>query len=172
MADVEQLRRLLEEEVIQRADSGIGARVQCYPPVARIQESIVVRVDLLVPVTVETTLRPILRCSEVETFRKPMHKKRQPQKVDRVWFEATFRGKDLGPGAFHLPVFPSASAIDPLGVGNIQLFKDSEVAMARNEVAKVLRAGRTKTELPQTRRRTRKRARTADARPPRRRRPR
>jgi hypothetical protein len=138
--NVERMKRVLEDQVRERLERRVLTRINCDPPVATVHDTIVVRADVIVPPNVELRLKPVVRCAEVEGFRKQMLKRKSIRAGEEFSFEARFHGRELGAGAFRLPVYASPNARDPVGVGTIELFTTKEVAVARREVYRVLLA--------------------------------
>ena len=164
--------RLLEDQVRERLERHVLTRINCDPPVGTVHDTIVVRADIIVPPNIEVQLKPVVRCVEVEGFRKRMLKRTGVRLAEGVSFEARFDGRELGAGAFRLPVYASPKAPDPVGVGTIELFTRKEVAVARREVNRVLLAGSRKIASVKSPQRLRPKPRAAAAKPSQRRVPR
>jgi len=159
--NVERMKRVLENQVRERLERHILTRINCEPPVATVHDTIVVRAYLIVPPNIEIQLKPVVRCVEVEGFRKRMLKREKILPAEEISFEAKFHGRELGAGAFRLPVYASPTAPDPVGVGTIELFTRKEVALARRGVKRLLLARSRKiasVKSPQRRRAKPKRA--------------
>jgi hypothetical protein len=157
--------RVLGDQVRERLERHVHTRIKCDPPVATVHDTIVVRADIIVPPNIELQLKPVVRCVEVEGFRKRMLKKKGVRPAQEFSFEATFHGRELGAGAFRLPVYASPKAPDPVGVGTIVLFTRKEVAVARREVNRVLLARSRKIASVKSPQRLRPKPRRAAAKP-------
>ena len=92
--------RLLEDQVRERLERHVLTRINCDPPVGTVHDTIVVRADIIVPPNIEVQLKPVVRCVEVEGFRKRMLKRTGVRLAEGVSFEARFDGRELGVAPF------------------------------------------------------------------------